>query len=150
MSLGRTGTSPRRPGASGRVGGAGRGSLSFEDDDRNLSLRPRRVLVVMGPDLRHEPPEALTLATLGIPRADRPAVAHDLDPGLRIRAQVEVPARMGGRAALRRDEDDVVAVPAEDEGVRPLLAGRAAGGEKDRDRRVLLPAVADLAVRLEI
>jgi hypothetical protein len=54
------------------------------------------------------------------------------------------------RTALRRYEHDVVTVATEDERIRPLLTARAGSREEDRDGRAFLPAIADLAICLEV
>src|SRR3954453_9201878 len=150
MSRGRTGTSPRRPRTPGRDGEAAQESLSLEDDDRDLAVCSRGVLVVVRPDPGHQLPEPLALVALRVAGADSPAVAQDLDLGIWVLANVPVPAGMPRRTALRCYEHDVVTVATEDERTRPLLTARAGSREEDRDRRVFLPAIADPAVCLEV
>src|SRR4051794_36456365 len=50
----------------------------FEDDDRDLAVGLLLVLVVVGPDLGHEAPQALALFALGDVVAHPEAVAPDL------------------------------------------------------------------------
>jgi hypothetical protein len=73
-------------------------------------------------------------------------VAHHLDLGVWVRLQVPEPTGILRRAALRGNEGDGVAGATEDERVRPLLPARAACREEDRDRRIIPPAEAELAV----
>ena len=100
---------------------------SLENDDRDLALRLRLILVVVRPDLVHLLPEPVALLALRGARVRAELVALDLHADLRRLGEVAIPVRMLGRSALRRDDHDVVAVLAEDERRRALLAGLAAG-----------------------
>jgi hypothetical protein len=73
----------------------------------------------------------------------------DLHLCLRIGLEVQVPGRWSVRAALRRDDQQIVAVATVDQRVVALLAGLAPGrGEDERLRP--LPVVAHLATGLPV
>ena len=108
------------------------------------------VLVVGRPDLRHLLPEALSLSSLGGVRAGRETLSYDLHLDVGVLAQVQVPVRVRGPAALRGDDHVATVVLAEDERPEPRLAALAAPRRQDQDRRVPSPPVAHLTVGLEI
>src|SRR5205823_10164340 len=131
----RTGTSPRRPRTSGKVGAAAQASLALEYDHGDHALRPRRVLVVVGPDLVHQLPEPLALLAVRHTCAGAKPVAPDLDADLGRLGEVLEPAGMIRRAALRRDDHRRIAVEVVDEQRRRLLACAAAGLGQEKNSR---------------
>src|SRR5262249_11388518 len=106
----------------------------------------RLVLVVVGPLLRHDRPDApLVRGRTRAGSRGEDLVPH-LDLDLGVRDQVLVPAGIVGRAALRGHEDVVVAVPTVDERVLPGLARLPAGRVQDEAGRPV-PVVTHLAAR---
>src|SRR4051812_5359833 len=85
-------------------------SRALEHDDRDLARRLLPVVVVRRPLLRSELPEPLALLALrrARPRCEHVVLHLNLDVG--ILREVAVPARVLGRAALRRNDDVTVAV----------------------------------------
>src|SRR3954447_21027769 len=123
---------------------------ALEDHDRDLALRPALVVVVVGPDLGHLTPQLGPLLGRRVPRARPELVVADLDLHLGVLADVEVPGRVLGRAALRGDDHRVVACHAVDERAAALRAGLAACGGEDQRRGAALPVVPALAAGLEV
>src|SRR5690606_576086 len=122
-------------------------SDAFENHDRDVPARLLLVLVVLGPDGGHLPPQRGLL--LGRRRASPRGelVALHLDLHLGVGLQVLVPLRMVVRAALRRDDDVRVAFGLVDERGGALLPAAAADrGEQQGDGP--LPLVAHLTVGL--
>src|SRR5262249_25667681 len=95
-------------------------------------------------------PEPLTLVALGVTCTGAEPLALDLHAHLRRGIQVLVPTRMIRRAALRRDDDRVVAVEAEDERRRRFVSALSARGREQEDLRSLAPRIPLRAVSLLI
>src|SRR5215212_3993460 len=123
---------------------------ALEDHDRDLALRPALVVVVVGPDLGHLAPQLGPFLGRRVPCARLELVVADLDLHLGVVADVQVPGRVLGRAALRGDDHRVVARHAVDERAAALRAGLAALGGEDQRGGAALPVVPALAVGLEI
>src|SRR4051794_19094185 len=87
------------------------GSLSaLEDDERDLAVRALLVVGVAAVGPHGLRPQALALLRVRHPGMHAPLLMADLDRRVGVRAQVVEPCRALGMAALRGDEDDVVAV----------------------------------------
>src|SRR5690606_27663141 len=80
------------------------------------------VLVVVGPLRGHRRPHALLVLGAAGARDHRDDLVPHLDLAVRVGDEVLVPARVLRRAALRRDEHEVVAVASVDERVLPDLS----------------------------
>src|SRR6185437_15824690 len=117
--------------------------------DRDLARGLTLVVVVVGEDLGHRPPQPRLLVRVGGMRAGVEAVALHLHVDLGIGEQVEIPGRVLGRAAARRDDEQAVAVAAVDQWQRALLAAAAAAGGQEQ-RGVAVPVVAFGAVGLDV
>src|SRR5690349_1278298 len=118
-------------------------STRLEQDERDLARGAlavgRPVAVVPGGGR----PEALALAGARLARADLQPPAADLDLGVGVRAQVVQPARMLRVAALRGDDEEVVAVRHVDERRAPALAGLGPDVLEHEHRRDAGQAAAD-------
>src|SRR5438067_36192 len=145
MPPGRTGRSRWYLPGRGKTAAAARASHALEHDHRDLAVGLRLVLVIVRPDLVHQPPQSVALA-FGGARAGVELVALDLHLDLGVLRQVAIPAGIVRRAALRRHDDGVVAVELVDEWRRVLLTGLAAGRRKQEDSRAFAPVVALCAV----
>ena len=77
-------------------------------------------------------------------------LVHDLELDVRLLGEVPVPAGMLGRAALRGDDHVGVARVLVDQRRGARLAGRAARRREQQDLRAVAPDVADLAAGLAV
>src|ERR1700682_6701741 len=72
---------------------------------RDLPLGPRLVVVVRGPGLGHQRPQASALLALGLTRAHRDLLVLDLDRRVGIGGEVLKPAGIRRCATLGRHDD---------------------------------------------
>lgn len=84
--------------------------LGLQDDDRDLAGRVRLVFVEVRVQLDQLGPVVGTFCVGRGARRHGADITLDLNGDFRIRLQVEIPRRIGGASALRRDQNHLVAV----------------------------------------
>src|SRR5882724_11994081 len=92
------------------TGGMARRLPRLEDDDGDDAVGLALVVVVARVDLDEPRPVGGALVVGRPPRPHRPAIAADLDLGLRVRHEVVEPRGVLVRPALRGDDDQPLAV----------------------------------------
>ena len=115
------------------LGGAGLGPLDGED--RDLAGGPGREVVQGRHGLRALAEQPVPLGADGQVGPGRELLGPDLDGDVRVRDQVVVPARMGGRPAVGGDHHVAAAVGGVRQrmGVGPLRPGAGAGQQQQVD-----------------
>src|SRR2546428_3684390 len=107
---------------------------ALEDDDGDPPTRSLAVLVEAGHLPGVLPIEALVvLLAVDDPRSGLERLAEGLDLDDRVGAEVVVPRRVGGCAALGCDDDVITVVAGEGERVLANLSSLGSGGGQDQD-----------------
>src|ERR1700737_126439 len=101
--------------------------VALEDDDRNLPLRQRLLLL----DVRHQCLELLPLLRASRPRADLELVGSHLDRRDRAGEQVLIPGWVRRRAVPGGDDDIAIAILPEAEHGYPFLSRLGPGGGQE-------------------
>src|ERR1039458_1226234 len=125
------------------------GLAAGQEDDGNLAVGLALVVVVGGPNVGHQRPQARSLLASGSARDNRYLIALDLDRCGGIGPKILVPRWVVRRPALRRDDHPAIAVGAMDQRCSARLSGGAPGGRQQQDRRAA-PVVSAFASRLAI
>ena len=120
---------------------------AFQPQQAQQQVAPQQIPQQAMPQMMA--PQPLAFRAFGRARMRAKAIAFDLDADVGRLREVAVPARMLGCAALRRDDDGVLSVLAEDERRRALVAAVTPSGREDEDRRTV-PQVADRTVGLDV
>src|SRR5207253_806291 len=119
---------PARRAAIGDGPLAARRALALlEDHERDLAIGPPAVVLVAAVDLHDLRPQALALLGTGDAGMYLPAAGADLDRRVGVRHQVVKPGGVLRIAALRGDQDHVLAVARVDE--RARAPGSALGAD---------------------
>lgn len=118
-------------------------------DDGDLAGCPLLVVVVLRPDIRHQPPQGWPVFPDGWFGAGANLVGADLNPNLRVREKVAIPVRVLVGTAVGGDHDVAVAVVA----VYECCPSEPSGSPSTRckeERVHSLPAVAASSGALDI
>lgn len=100
--------------------------LRVANHHRDHPVGPGLVVIEAGVHLGHLRPVVRSLLLGGIARGQVQHLVLDLNRNLGIRFQIQVPHRIAGRAALRSDQHDAIALAPEQQGTHPWFAGLAA------------------------